>query len=69
MNVNSRHHQTIQKLRSNLTVTQRSKKDDIIEAFEHKTLPVYGVQYHPKTMDNGKPLFQAFIRTCRQYQK
>lgn len=69
MNVNSWHHQTVQKLGDNLTVTQRSKKDNIIEAFEHKTLPVYGVQYHPETMSNGKSLFQAFIRTCRQYQK
>lgn len=66
MNVNSWHHQTVQKLGDNLIVTQRAKKGNVIEALEHKTLPIYGVQYHPEIMSNGKQLFQAFLKICRK---
>lgn len=66
MNVNSRHHQAVQQLGKNLIATQRAKKGNVIEALEHKTLPIYGVQYHPEIMGNGKQLFQAFLKICRQ---
>lgn len=66
MNVNSWHHQAVQKLGNNLVVTQRAKKGNVVEALEHKTLPIYGVQYHPEIMSNGKQLFQAFLKICRK---
>ena len=66
MNVNSWHHQAVQQLGKNLIVTQRAKKGNVVEALEHKTLPVYGVQYHPEIMSNGKQLFQAFLKICRK---
>ena len=66
MKVNSWHHQSVQQLGKNLIVTQRAKKGNVVEALEHKTLPVYGVQYHPEIMSNGKQLFQAFLKICRK---
>lgn len=66
MKVNSWHHQSVQQLGKNLVVTQRAKKGNVIEALEHKTLPIYGVQYHPEIMSNGKTLFQAFLKICRK---
>lgn len=66
MNVNSWHHQAVAKLGENLVITQEAVKDHIPEALEHKTLPVYGVQYHPEIMSGGEKIFQKFIKQCRQ---
>ncbi len=46
-NVNSVHHQAVQKIGSNLLITSTSE-DGIIESLEHKTLPWIGVQWHPE---------------------
>lgn len=65
--VNSWHHQAINKLGKNLKITQVATKDNVVEAIEHETPPVYGVQYHPEIMSNGKVLFNSFLKVCRQY--
>lgn len=47
--VNSRHNDKIDKIAKELQVTAWSE-DGVIEAFEHTTLPIYGVEWHPERM-------------------
>ena len=47
--VNSIHHQSVDLLGEGLLVTQRSN-DGTVEAFEHKILPIIGVQWHPERL-------------------
>lgn len=60
---NSRHHQAVNKLGSGLLPVQWCNSDHCVEAIEHTTLPILGVQWHPerlssaKTQLNGAPLF------------
>ncbi len=59
--VNSAHHQTIDRLGAGLCLLQ-SAPDGVPEAFAHRTLPVWGVQWHPERMRNrSRPFFQAFL--------
>ncbi len=53
---NSAHHQAINKLGEHLKATQYAW-DGVIEALEHKKLPIIGVQWHPERMlpDNHLP--------------
>ena len=44
---NSAHHQAINKLGKNLIATQYAD-DGVVEAIEHTTLPILGVQWHPE---------------------
>ncbi len=46
--VNSYHHQAVKTLGKGLIATATAP-DGIIEAIEHETLPVFGVQWHPET--------------------
>ena len=65
--VNSAHHQAAGRLGSGLRVTQWAL-DGVIEALEHRTLPVLGVQWHPERLganDLGARLFAAFLSRCR----
>lgn len=48
--VNSFHHQAIKTLGEGLFVTAFSS-DGVIEAVEHKTLPIKAVQWHPELLD------------------
>lgn len=47
---NSSHHQAIGRLGKGLIATQWSEQGHVIEAFEHKSLPVFAVQWHPERM-------------------
>ena len=45
--------------------------DGVVEGFEHISLPVFGVQWHPERILNGEggtapglPLFRYFICLC-----
>lgn len=67
------HHQAISKLAKGLKVTMVDAKDGTIEAVQHKTLPVYGIQYHPDRMyvkvspivrKNGKKAIEYFFDVC-----
>ena len=71
--VNSAHHQAIDKLGEGLRVTLICDSDGVVEAFEHETLPIIGVQWHPERMTlanaredtvDGKAVFTHFIEMC-----
>ncbi len=72
--VNSYHHQAVQTLGAGLISIATTQNGDIVEALEHKTLPVLGVQWHPERMtgdqrmDREGPdmgcLFQRFVQLC-----
>jgi anthranilate/para-aminobenzoate synthase component II len=38
-------------------------ENNILMAFEHQTLPIYGVQFHPESLmtTDGKTILQNFI--------
>lgn len=59
------HKQQVLKLGSGLKATQWDIENPaLIEGFEHVTLPVYGVQWHPdaiKMHEDGERAFQTFI--------
>lgn len=67
LSVSSYHHQSIKKLGKKLKVIQKSY-DGTIEAIEHKSLPVYGTQYHPEYMGkSGDKILKNFLKVCRKY--
>ena len=72
--VNSHHHQAVDRLGAGLRVTLLCPDDGTVEAFQHETLPVFGVQFHPERMCltrerpdtvNGLPIFREFVTLCR----
>ena len=69
--VNSCHHQGIKTLGKGLVPTAFA--GDLIEAFEHETLPIFAVQWHPEKMCykmrredacDGAALFEYFLKLC-----
>ena len=67
---NSAHHQAVKELGEGLVPVQYSK-EGIIEAFYHKTMPVYAVQWHPERMclanaradtEDGLKVFEYFVK-------
>lgn len=65
--VNSFHHQAIKDLAPHFRVVAKAN-DDIIEAIEHETRPIYAVQFHPEAMshkyENMQKIFNKFIGEC-----
>lgn len=65
LTVNSAHHQCIDRLGQELFLAQYASPAPVPEAICHKTLPVYGVQWHPERLfpDGDKLLcfFQALL--------
>lgn len=57
--VNSLHHQGILTLGEDLIATGYSS-DNLIEAIEHKSLKIRGVQWHPEILED-KTLFKALV--------
>lgn len=65
--VNSAHHQAADRLGSGLQAVQWAP-DGTVEALCHRSLPVWGVQWHPERADgylDGARLFRAFLDFCR----
>ncbi|MCR5790121.1 MAG: gamma-glutamyl-gamma-aminobutyrate hydrolase family protein [Lachnospiraceae bacterium] len=75
--VNSSHHQAIRKTGEGLRAVSLSP-DGVIEAVEHESLPVYGVQFHPERMclkfqrddtEDGLKLLQWFMRRVEECRR
>ena len=71
--VNSSHHQGIDLPGKGFRIAARSE-DGVIEAIEHKSLPVWGIQWHPERMCflhkrsdtvDGSSIFRFFLDQCR----
>jgi putative glutamine amidotransferase len=61
-NVNSSHHQAIDRLGDNLEVEAWCASDDIIEQMRLRDYPwALAVQYHPERDDSYAPLFADFV--------
>ena len=67
--VNSAHHQAADRLGRGLEAVQWTP-DGVVEALEHRTLPVWAVQWHPERLpgEMGRRLFGAFLERCRLSQ-
>ncbi|MCK8058739.1 MULTISPECIES: gamma-glutamyl-gamma-aminobutyrate hydrolase family protein [unclassified Fusibacter] len=67
LKVNSRHHQSVKNLGMGLRITARSQ-DGIVEAIEHQSDDVIGIQWHPEDLVGlcmcHKKLFTSFIDHC-----
>lgn len=65
--VNSAHHQAADRLGSGVEAVQWAM-DGVVEALEHRTLPVWGVQWHPERLPGGlgRRLVAAFLERCRE---
>ena len=62
------HHQCALLLGNGLKATQWDARDGYIEAIEHETLPLYGVQWHPEYMGaKGYKAIQLFGKICMRY--
>jgi len=73
--VNSFHHQAIKDLAPCLKATAYSV-EGIIEAYEHKTLPIFATQFHPEMMATEycdgttadfQPIFNYFVTLAKEY--
>ncbi len=66
------HHQCVRTLGEDLIVScyYKSGKKTIIEGIQHKTLPIYGIQWHPEfDSKNGSAVFKSFVRLAKKYRK
>lgn len=63
LTVNSAHHQALDRLGAGLEVVQWAP-DGVVEAVCHRSLPVWGVQWHPERLDG--PLGQILIRAAME---
>lgn len=73
LTVNSRHHQAIKNLGKDLRITAWAP-DGIIEAAEHRELPIILVQWHPELMMSDPdaamlPLFQFLVKKACQHKR
>jgi len=71
---NSYHHQAMKDLAKGLKATAFSDNGTVIEAVEHESLPIIGIQWHPERMceetdskrADGNLIFKYFIDLCRE---
>lgn len=64
--VNSAHHQAADRMGQGLEAVQWTP-DGVVEALAHRTLPVWGVQWHPERLAGsglGGRLFEVFLAQC-----
>ncbi len=60
LRVNSAHHQCIARLGKDLSAVQFAS-DSTIEGISHKSLPIYGVQWHPERLQNSGDILLSFF--------
>jgi putative glutamine amidotransferase len=66
VNVSCWHHQAVKKPGEDLIITMYDAEDLTIEGFEHKYLPVYGIQWHPEGSECGRKVIDAFLKKVLQ---
>ena len=78
MVINSYHHQVIERGASGFVATAWSDAGghEIVEAIEHESLPIWGVQWHPESMSgavtnpvecvDSAPMFKYFVEQCKK---
>lgn len=68
MSVTRYHSLVVEKssLPSCFDIRATSDKGQVIQAMDHKTLPIYGLQFHPESIatTNGKRLLNNFLENC-----
>jgi len=71
---NSYHHQAVDRLGKGLRPTAWAEAG-FVEAVEHESLPIFGVQFHPERMTgellrpdavDGGALFARFLQLCSE---
>ena len=62
---NSSHHQAVKTVSEDFAVTAYAQ-DGTIEAIEHKSLDIVGVQWHPERYDGGAKLIEWFVEKCKK---
>lgn len=71
--VNSSHHQAVERLGKGLRAVAFCGEDGVVEAVAHETLPVLAVQFHPERMRppfadprvvSGDPVLRLFLSLC-----
>ena len=67
--VNSYHHQSVKDLPDGFITTFVNQ--DVIEAIEHQTLPLIGIQWHPERFytNESKIIFDYFFDLIKEYKK
>ena len=65
--VNSCHHQAVNTPGDGLLISAVAS-DGTVEAIEHKSLPCFGVQWHPE-LDDSKSIFEYFVSLCKEGAK
>ncbi len=70
--INTRHHQGMHQPGGGVRFTAYAP-DGVVEGFEHVSLPLFGVQWHPERILDGEggavpglPLFRYFICLCHE---
>jgi putative glutamine amidotransferase len=76
LTVNSVHHQGVEKLGQGLVVDAFCPKDNLIEAFHHSHLPVFGVQWHPEfsatlngIVEDPEPYYDHFLKVVEKFKR
>lgn len=71
--VNSSHHQAVNRLGDGFEAVMTASDGKTVEAIQHNSLNIFGVQWHPERMCfskkredtvDGSALFECFIKTC-----
>lgn len=70
--VTQRHYCEVKKLGAQL-ILLASSKDCRVQAFKHRSKPIYGVQFHPEISNNtykdGTKILKNFFKLAREYRK
>ncbi|MEI3526698.1 MAG: gamma-glutamyl-gamma-aminobutyrate hydrolase family protein [Bacilli bacterium] len=66
--MNSYHHQSVKDLPDGFITTFVNQ--DVIEAIEHQTLPLIGIQWHPERFytNESKIIFDYFFDLIKEYK-
>lgn len=64
LKVNSSHTLRCETVAPGFRATALSEGDDIVEAFEHETLPIFGFQFHPEYYWDEHPKFLELVKAA-----